>query len=89
MPNSGGNSPIMSELRFQRLQKSESVDIFYLNMCRAIDLLKGDVPIHSMIDDILLWYKEFQSGLDKEPLNRLAVRWATGYFTTLNHYKLA
>jgi len=89
MPNSGGNSPIMSELRFQRLQKSESVDIFYLNMCRAIDLLKGDIPIHSMIDDILLWYKEFQSGLDKKPQKRLAVNWATEYFTTLNHYKLA
>ena len=89
MPNSGGNSPIMSELRFQRLQKSESVDVFFLNMCRAIDLLKGDVPIHSMIDDILLWYKEFYSGLDKEPRNRLAIRWATGYFTTLSHYKLA
>jgi len=89
MPNSGGNSPIMSELRFQRLQKSESVELFYLNMCRAIDLLKGDVPIHSMIDDVLLWYKEFQSGLDKEPRNRLAIRWATHYFTTLNHYKLA
>jgi len=85
MPNSGGNSPIMSELRFQRLQKSESVDVFYLNMCRAIDLLKGDVPIHSMIDDVLLWYKEFENGLDKEPRNRLAIRWASDYFTTLSH----
>lgn len=85
MPNSGGNSPIMSELRFQRLQKSESVDVFYLNMCRAIDLLKGDVPIHSMIDDVLLWYQEFEYGLDKEPRKRLAIRWASDYFTTLSH----
>ncbi|WDE12325.1 type I-E CRISPR-associated protein Cse2/CasB [Thalassomonas haliotis] len=89
MPNNGGSSPIMSELRFSRLQKSESVDSFYLNMSRAISLLNGTVNIESLITDILDWYREFEHGADKEPRKRLAVRWATEYFTTLNYNKLA
>lgn len=89
MPNSGGSSPVMSELRFSRLQKSESVDSFYLNMSRAIDLLNGAVHLNSMIKDTLHWCNEFESGANKEPRKRLAVRWATEYFTTLTHNKLA
>ena len=89
MPNSGGSSPIMSELRFSRLQKSGSVDSFYLNMSRAIDLLNGSVHLNSMIKDILLWCQEFEKGANKEPRKRLAVRWATDYFTTLTNNKLA
>lgn len=88
-PKKNGNQAVMSEVRFQKLQKSDSVDVFYINMSRAINLLNGNVHIQSMVDDILHWYREFQSGLDKEPQNRLAVRWATEYFTTLNHSKLA
>ena len=85
MPKAGGTSPIMSELRFSRLQKSESIDSFYLNMSRAIDLLKGGVHLESMINDILSWCHEFEKGVNKEPRKRLAVRWATDYFTTLTH----
>ncbi len=82
-PNKGGSSPIMSELRFQRLQKSRSPDEFYLQMSRAIDLLGGSVPILSLVNDIIDWCREYEIGLDKNPQKRLAVRWATEYYTTL------
>jgi CRISPR system Cascade subunit CasB len=57
----------MSELRFQQLQKSPTTDDFYRRIIRAI--------IH--------WHKEFEHQLDRHPSNRLAVRWATDYFTAL------
>ncbi|GEM_PF-207390 len=87
MPGKSGSGPVMSELRFQRLQKSDGVETFYRQMCRAIDLLGGVVHIESMIGDVLDWYREFHYGADREPRNRLAVRWATDYFITLNHFK--
>ena len=83
-PNKGGGSPIMSELRFQRLQKSHTPEDFFLQMCRAIDLLGGNVNIASMVDSVLLWLQEYEKGVDKEPKKRLAVRWATEYYTELS-----
>ena len=83
-PNKGGNSPIMSELRFQRLQKSHTPEEFFLQMCRAIDLLGGNVNIASLVDSVLLWLREYEQGVDKAPKKRLAVRWATEYYTELS-----
>jgi CRISPR system Cascade subunit CasB len=81
-PIDGKKAP-MSELRFQQLQKSQTTDDFYRRIIRAIRLLGGNVNIISLANDIIHWHKEFEHQLDRHPSNRLAVRWATDYFTAL------
>jgi len=78
-----GKKPPMSELRFQQLQKSRTTDDFYRRVLRAIRLLDGIVNIPSLADDIIHWHREFDNQIDREPAKRLAVRWATDYFTAL------
>ena len=75
--------PPMSELRFQQLQKSRTTDDFYRRVLRAIHLLNGKVNISSLANDIIHWHLEFNHQIDREPAKRLAVRWATDYFTAL------
>lgn len=81
-PAKGEKSPI-SELRFQQLQKSRTTDDFYRCVLRAIRLLDGRVNIPSLGNDIIHWHQEFNNQIDPKPFNRLAVRWATDYFTAL------
>lgn len=81
-PAKSKKSP-MSELRFQQLQKSRSTDDFYRLARRAVHLLGGKVNIPSLANDIIHWFQEFNSQVDREPAKRLAVRWATDYFTVL------
>jgi CRISPR system Cascade subunit CasB len=78
-----GEKPSMSELRFQQLQKSRTTDDFYRRVLRAIRLLDGKVNISSLTNDIIHWHQEFENQIDPKPFNRLAVRWATDYFTAL------
>jgi CRISPR system Cascade subunit CasB len=78
-----GEKPPMSELRFQQLQKSRTTDDFYRRVLRAIRLLDGKVNIPSLANDIIHWHQEFDNQIDRKPSNRLAVRWATDYFTAL------
>lgn len=79
-----GKKPAMSELRFQQLQKSRTSDDFYRRILRAIRLLDGMVNIPSLANDIIHWHREFDNQIDREPAKRLAVRWATDYFTVLS-----
>lgn len=81
-PEGKGKAP-MSELRFHQLQKSPTTDDFYRRIIRAIRLLDGNVNIVSLANDIIHWHKEFEHQLDRQPAKRLAVRWATDYFTAL------
>lgn len=81
----GSDQPAMSKDRFQRLQQSRTIEEFFRNMCRAIDLLSGEVNLRSLIEDTLQWYREFFFGKNKSPKDRISVRWATDYFLTLNH----
>jgi CRISPR system Cascade subunit CasB len=78
-----GERPPVSELRFQQLQKSRNTDEFYRGVIRAINLLSGRVNIPSLSNDVIHWHQEFNSHVDREPAKRLAVRWATDYFTAL------
>lgn len=78
-----GQKVPLSELRFQQLQKSRSTDDFYRRMIRAIRLLDGNVNLVSLADDIIQWHMEFNKWIDRQPTNRLAVRWATDYYTAL------
>jgi len=81
-PTRGEKSPI-SELRFQQLLKSRTTDDFYRRVLRAIRLMDGKVNITSLANDIIHWHQEFDNQIDRKPSNRLAVRWATDYFTAL------
>ena len=78
-----GAKPPMRELRFQQLQKSRTTDDFYRHVLRAIRLLDGQVNIPSLANDIIHWHREFDNQIDRKPSNRLAVRWATDYYTAL------
>lgn len=82
-PVEGKSKAPMSELRFQQLQKSKTTDDFYRRIIRAIRLLGNQVNIISLANDIIHWYREFEHQIDQVPANRLAVRWATDYFTAL------
>ncbi len=82
-----GNKPVMSELRFQQLQKSSTTQEFYRGVLRAIHLLGGNVNVASLGNDIIHWHQEFEYQVDRKPAKRLAVRWATDYFTALQKLK--
>lgn len=70
-------------LRFQQLQKSRNPEDFFRRICRAVKLLDGKVNVLSLSDSIMHWMMEKQKGVDKEPLKRLAVSWATDYYKNL------
>lgn len=82
LPKQGGSKAAMSELRFLQLQKSHGPDEFFLRVSRAIALLGGHVNILSLADGILHWLLEHRRVIDREPTKRLAVRWASDYYTS-------
>jgi CRISPR system Cascade subunit CasB len=82
-PPEGKSKAPMSELRFQQLQKSPTIDDFYRRLIRAIRLLDGNVNIVSLANDIIHWHQEFNQAFGRYPAKRLVVRWATDYFTAL------
>ena len=76
------SSTPMSELSFRQLLRSLIIEDFYRRMIRAIRLLDNKVNVISLANDIVQWFWEHeQTELDRQPTNRLAVRWATDYFT--------
>lgn len=79
----GTDSPRVSELRFEQLQKSRDSEEFFRRLRRAVKLLDGNVNVLSLADSILHWMMEKRKGINKEPLNRLAVSWATDYYKQL------
>ncbi|WP_300498484.1 type I-E CRISPR-associated protein Cse2/CasB [Marinobacter sp.] len=78
--------PYASELRFAQLQKSDGMDSFLRRCRRSIALLGGTVNVTSLADGILHWAREHQ-GTTTAANQRLAVRWATDYFTALAEYQ--
>jgi CRISPR system Cascade subunit CasB len=82
-PRKGGDKPVMSELRFLQLQKSRDPEEFYRRMARALALLRGKAPVLSLADGILHWMLEYRRVVDREPMKRLAVRWANDYYSHL------
>lgn len=72
--------PLMSEMRFKQLLKSRTPEEFYRRLLRAIRLLDGKVNLLSLTADILQWYREFYLGPERNPVNRLAVKWARDYY---------
>ncbi len=79
----GEGRAAMSELRFQQLQKSRDPDEFFRRLCRAIALLGHEANLLSLADGILHWLLEHRTQVDREPLKRLTVRWASEYYAAL------
>lgn len=79
--------PCMSELRFSQLQKSTDADSFLRRARRSVALLGYTVSVLSLADNILHWHSETQGLHARKPTHRLAVRWATDYFTALAKYQ--
>ncbi|PSJ46956.1 type I-E CRISPR-associated protein Cse2/CasB [Zobellella taiwanensis] len=78
---SGENGqPVMSELRFKQLIKSRTPEEFFRRLLRAVRLLDGAVNIVSLTEGILQWYDEYTKGPDRNPVNRLSVKWARDYY---------
>jgi len=83
MPKESAGRAAMSELRFQQLQKSRTPEDFFRRICRAVALLGGKANIASLADDILQWLLEYRYAPERRPDQRLALRWATDYYTAL------
>lgn len=79
--------PYVSELRFAQLQKSDGVDTFLRRCRRSIALLGKRAHVTSLADGILHWAREHQDSASSPVNQRLAVRWATDYFTALAKYQ--
>lgn len=79
----GSEKAVMSELRFQKLQKSPTPKDFFRNMCRAVKMLKGKANVVLLAQDTMLWLTEYRFGPSSKPEHRLAVRWASDYYLNL------
>ncbi|MBA4720468.1 MAG: type I-E CRISPR-associated protein Cse2/CasB [Alcanivorax sp.] len=78
--------PCVSELRFAQLQKSRDQDAFLRRLRRALALIGKTAPVLSLAESVLLWFREQKGDRAWKPQDRLAVRWATDYFTTVSAY---
>lgn len=83
---SGSGKPIVSELRFQQLLRSQDLDELLRRARRAVHLLGRSVDVVSLADDILHWHREKGGQVAWRPEDRLAVRWANDYFTEIAKY---
>lgn len=79
--------PYVSELRFAQLQKSDSLDAILRRCRRSVALLGAKANVTSLADGILHWAREHQNDATASANQRLAVRWATDYFTALADYQ--
>lgn len=81
--------PYVSELRFAQLQKSDGADTFLKRARRSVALIDKKTHVLSLADSILHWHWERQGNHVEKPQHRLAVRWATDYFSALSEYQKA
>ncbi len=79
----GNDKPLMSELRFSQLQKSNDPTEFFRRLLRAVRMLNCKVNILSLANDVLHWMHEHQKGVNRNPQDRLAFCWANDYYRTL------
>lgn len=79
--------PVMSELRFFQIQKSELPQDFYKRMRRAVKLVGGRANVLSLADYILQWGKESRGFQSKFEINRLKFRMASEYYSEASKAK--
>jgi CRISPR system Cascade subunit CasB len=72
--------PLMSRLRFARLQTAGSEEDFYRQARRAIQLADCRADVVKLAEELLAWIREFQGLKPDRPRDRIQVRWATAYY---------
>ncbi|WP_034945713.1 type I-E CRISPR-associated protein Cse2/CasB [Erwinia oleae] len=79
------DTPCLSSLRFERLQKAKEPEVFCQQLIRAVRIRgsKG-VNIVSLADSIFIWMREWQEPTQKNvsPFERHHIRWANEYLST-------
>lgn len=77
----GGETPVMSRMRFEQLLRSGDEDELFLRMRRALDMLDSQpIEIGELADDLLAWTAELQGDVPP-PAERIRVIWARRYFS--------
>lgn len=83
-----GTTPVLSSLRFERLQKASEPTTFYQLLVRAVKV-RGNhgVNVVSLADSIFLWMDEWLQREEHRPENRHPfernrIRWASEYLST-------
>ncbi|WP_318356466.1 type I-E CRISPR-associated protein Cse2/CasB [Enterobacter sp.] len=76
---------VMSELRFKRLCAAKTPDDLLRQLRRTIHLLKGNVNLPSLADDIFRWCREANdaqqhAGRALNPMEFVRVRWAMDFY---------
>lgn len=77
----GGERPLMSPLRFARLQTADSEEDFFQQARRAIQLAGNTADVVRLAEELLDWQKEFHGQKPDKPKERIQVRWASAYYT--------
>ncbi|ECE0823963.1 type I-E CRISPR-associated protein Cse2/CasB [Salmonella enterica] len=81
----GGDTPVMSKLRFSHLLAVKTPDELLRQLRRAVKLLDGSVNLFSLADDIFCWCQEQNDLLNhhrrqQRPTEFLRIRWALEYY---------
>jgi len=77
----GSDRPLMSKLRFARLQTADSEEDFFQQARRAIQLAGNTADVVQLTEELLDWQKEFQGQKPDKPKDRVQVRWASAYYS--------
>ena len=74
----------LHELRFKRLLQAKSLEDFFLQVRRAVQLADGAADLAVLADDLLAWAYEQQSASGSQrPARSLRFRWAQDYYQPL------
>ncbi|MDF7680084.1 type I-E CRISPR-associated protein Cse2/CasB [Enterobacteriaceae bacterium ESL0689] len=80
-----GDKPVMSEQRFRRLSAVKDPDDLLRQLRRAVKLLRGNVNLSSLTEDIFHWCQEYDDVQNhkrrRQPLTDfITIRWALDYY---------
>ncbi len=75
-----GDKPIVSELRFSKLQNAKTPEDFLRRIRRIVQQLKGELDVKTLADNIHQWFDEFYQFRPRKADKRIAVKWAMDYY---------
>ncbi|EPE1851031.1 type I-E CRISPR-associated protein Cse2/CasB [Cronobacter dublinensis] len=80
-----GNNPVMSELRFRRLNQAHSQEELFRQLRRAMQLLGGTVNLPDLAEGVFRWCaeedeRERHAAQKRTPTEYIRVRWALDYY---------
>ncbi len=78
--NEGSDTPIVSEMRFLKLQNVKTPNEFFMTLRRIIQQVKGDIEPVKLAKDIQAWFREHHDFRPRQATHRIGVRWAMHYY---------